>query len=239
MKHSCIMFSEWLMREQTKKTRLCVMDFDGTVANVPERPTGGDLRNWNGRDWWGSKASLTHPDEGGFFDGNMNQEVIDAFKSAQADPNTHTILLTGRRSPAATYVRRVLQKHNLHGRRVVDDALPEVVKRHRQEIASGNDVVAPDESGHEQYFTGDHKVSNGISGTFGHKKHVIDKLVYGNGGYDTIDIWDDRKDHIDLFKSLAADYFKNGLVKHFNIHQVFGPTVEGGIATVIHFPVKH
>ena len=107
-------FNNWLvLREQSENnTVLAVFDFDGTVANVPEKPSpDDDKHHWDGKDWWGSSASLESP----FYDGWVNDEVVSAFKKANSNPETHAILLTGRRSVVAPWVKKVLDNIGLGG----------------------------------------------------------------------------------------------------------------------------
>jgi len=219
--------------------RLSCFDFDGTVANVPERPLANeDKRAWNGKDWWGSEASLTHPDKGGFYDGSVNEEVITAFKEARADPDTYTILLTGRRGIAAHLVRKVLRDNGLYGKRMIDN--PKVEGYFKEACKRGKDCVHENESlvdAHEEYYVGDQTVNNGLQGTYGHKKHVLDMLVKKHK-FDIVEIWDDRVDHIDLFKSLGRSYIQEGLAKEVIIHQVYKPKVEGGTVYITHVPVS-
>lgn len=232
-------FRQWKENKEMsqKRNRLVIYDFDGTIANVPERPNG-----WSGKDWWGNKQSLTTPEEGGFYDGGVNPEVIASFHKDKSDSNTQTIVLTGRRGIIAPYVRNVLKANNLFGKRMFADN-SDKTKYGNDQHPRENDVDA-----HEEYFVGDfnsHPNFPKIHGkkglvpdgsTFAHKKFVIEKKVYDNDGYDTIEIWDDRKDHIDLFKSVGRELIKNGKVKQFIIHQVF-PPMPGVPATVIHIPV--
>ena len=245
-------FKEWIMSEQFKKTRLSVFDFDGTVANVPEKPDpSAPTRGWTGKDWWGSRASLTPPHEGGFYEGGVNHEVVDAFKEAKADPNTHAILLTGRRGVAAPYVRRVLRDNGLFGKRMVDPNSTKAQQSFDNQLGSQKDVLHPDEDnhdGHEEYYTGDHtghenypttyskkkKKDVPDGGTLAHKKHVIESLVKGNDGFDVVEIWDDRLDHLESFKKIGEELMKSGLVKQYLIHQVYPPANPHGQATIKH-----
>jgi hypothetical protein len=218
-----------------KKKKLNLFDFDGTVANVPERPQG-DKRGWNGKDWWGSVQSLSSPAEGGFYDGSVNDEVVEAFRQAENDPDSDTILLTGRRSVIAHRVRKVLRELNLCGRRVIDPTKKKEIEWFERHCRSGQDVNE-ENCRHEQYYCGDVEVTNGIPGTFGHKSEVLMRKVRQNGGsYESIDIWDDRSDHITMFTALGVDLLKKGQVQKFTIHRVFAPVGEAP-AVVTHIPV--
>lgn len=233
-------FKEWTDQKNTsKKNRLCIFDFDGTLADTPLKPESGqDRRSWNGKDWWASHASLNSPEKGGFYNGEMNDVVVNAMRKAKTDVNTKVIVLTGRRSPIAHKVREVLRNNQLFGKRIVDPLQQREYDRFQQELKDGTDSMHPrenDADAHEEYYTGDHKVTNGIPGTFGHKKHVIEKLVTDNGGFETVELWDDRKDHIELFKTSAREFLKTGLVKNFIIHQVY--SIPGAPAYVVDMPI--
>lgn len=230
-------FKQWKENKETARN-LAVFDFDGTIANVPERP-----QDWEGKDWWGNRASLTPPEEGGFYDGSVNPEVVEAFHKAKADPQTQTIVLTGRRGIIAPHVRNVLRNNNLFGKRMFGSK-EDMDKYGKDQHPKENDPEA-----HEEYFVGDfnnHPDFPKLQGkkglvpdgsTFAHKKFVIEKKVAENGGYDSVEIWDDRKDHIDLFKSVGKELMKRGQVKSFTIHQVYPPSYPGVPATIVNIPV--
>ena len=130
------------------KTKLEIYDFDGTIANVPERPgQHDDKRGWSGKDWWGSPQSLLPESEGGFYESSVNQEVVDAFKAAKADPNTDAIMLTGRRGIVAPYVRRILRANGLFGRRMIADENAESLHKWKKSIEAGIDEIHANESG--------------------------------------------------------------------------------------------
>ncbi len=105
-------FRLWL-ESAHMKNRLVVFDFDGTLANVPERPA-----KWGGKDWWGHPDSLS--DE--HYDGGVNHEVVEAMRTAKADPDAHVILLTGRRGIISPSVRKVLRANSLYGKRIIPDS---------------------------------------------------------------------------------------------------------------------
>jgi hypothetical protein len=220
------------------KKILDIFDFDGTFANVPERPQQGqDRRGWSGKDWWGSHHSLCSEAEGGFYDGSVNQEVVEAMQSSSGNPQAETVLLTGRRGIIAYAVRRILREYGLHGRRVIDPSHKDAVKYFQEACRRGKDVLDLDSCNHEQYYCGDIDVLNGVHGTLGHKQEVLERKFRQNGGsFETVNIWDDRVDHIAVFKKMGVDYLKQGKVQKFTVHQVFAP-VGGAEATIIHVPV--
>ena len=227
----------------SKQTRLVIFDFDGTLANVPERPT-----KWGGKDWWGHPDSLSEP----HFDGGMNDEVVSAMHRDQADPNTRVLLLTGRRGVISHRVRDVLRSQGLHGRRIIPDSNKDANRRFQQNLNMGHDSVHPDEeTGHEQHFSGDHvtepdypKTAKGKAdgSTLAHKMYVINKCITPD--IETIEFWEDRADHIPHFIKLGLDLMRKfgveagGRLQTVVLHRVFPPAMPGGQGTVQHIPIK-
>ena len=239
-------FKEWLIIEaQDMKTQLAVFDFDGTIANVPEKPK--DKIGWSGKDWWGNEASLSHP----FYGGDVNKEVVDAFKEAKSDPSTHAIMLTGRRGVIAHGVRKVLRSHGLYGRRIIPDSNRKEHGKFGNLVANQKDVFHPDEmedDGHEEYYSGDHRTEHDYpknpdskkgrpdGSTMSHKIYIVKKLMHN--GFQKVDFWDDRQDHIPHFVQLGQkllDEWPN--LKEVWIHQVFPPASPGEKAEVRHMPL--
>jgi hypothetical protein len=219
-----------------RKTRLNIFDCDGTLIKSPLKPLPNqDHRGWNGKDWWGSRNSLISPEEGGFYDGSFNEEVLSAFRESRNDESALSVLLTGRRSPIAYLVRSILRDRGLVGKRMIDPSKLEEIARFKRLVDEGKDVDHPlSECGHLEYFTGDCICNNKIAGTFGHKKEVIERLVRDNGGYEIVEIWDDRQDHQGLFKTILRQMLQNGMVKQSIIHQVYN--YPGGYANIVHEP---
>ena len=238
------------IEEESPTRRLSVFDFDGTIANVPERPKAHEPKHgWSGKDWWGSKHSLSEP----FYTGSVNQEVVDAFKEARNDPNTVAIMLTGRRGIASPYVRNVLRNQELYGRGVIGSTNEKSQSKFQSAVDSKEDMIHPDENSpnaHQEFYSGDFMTEKGYptktskkgkekpdSNTLAHKTYVINKLVDNYKGFDIIEIWDDRKDHIEAFRNVARILLKEGKTKQFIIHQVYPPPYPGGQANVVHMPV--
>lgn len=226
------------------KKRLVVYDFDGTIANVPERP-----KSWEGSDWWGHPDSLSAP----HYQGTVNQEVVDAFRQDQSDPETHVILLTGRRGVISPQVRQVLKSQGLFGRRMIPDSNKGVLDKYKQVLANGHDALHPDEHvGHEEYYSGDHsteadypKTAKGKPDgtTLAHKMYIIQsKMVHP--GTEVVEFWDDRDDHMPHFIKCGLDLLKQygeqqgGKLKSVTLHRVFAPYDLNGQATIQHIPIK-
>jgi hypothetical protein len=224
------------------KNRLVVYDFDGTIADVPERPS-----DWTGSDWWGHKDSLNHP----YYDGAVHQEVVSSFKSDTTDPKTDVILLTGRRGVIAHGVRNVLRTNGLHGKRVIPDSNLKAKNSHDSEIKSGLDVHVDDHS-HEEYYSGDHNYEDDYpktlkgkpdASTIAHKLYVI-KNKKMNSNIEIVEFWDDREDHASEFIKLGLELIdqygieNGGKLKKVIFHRVFQPINNGGTARIVHIPIK-
>lgn len=226
------------------KTKLAVFDFDGTLANVPEKPMPNQPHHgWNGRDWWGSEASLTPP----LYNGEMHDEIVDAFRKAKADPATQAIVLTGRRGVISHRVRDILRQNKLFGKRIIADTNKDEHEYFQNAVKSGKDMVHPNESlpdAHHEYFTGDFftepdypRNSKGKidSGTWTHKMYVVDKLM--NDNILEVDFWDDRDEHIPNWKKLGVMYLKKFLnLQRVALHRVYN--FEGMPPVVEHIPIK-
>lgn len=226
----------------SEKTRLVVYDFDGTVANVPERPI-----DWKGSDWWGHSDSLSNP----YYDGAVHDEVVASFKRDNADPQTDTILLTGRRGVIAHGVRNVLRNQGLLGKRVIPDSNLKAKDAHSAEIASGKDIHHDDHS-HEEYYSGDHNYEADYpqtlkgkpdASTVAHKLYVIkNKKMHKN--IEIVEFWDDREDHAPEFIKLGLELIdmygveNGGKLRSVIFHRVFAPKHSAGKASIVHIPIK-
>ncbi|RDJ35668.1 MAG: hypothetical protein DWQ19_12685 [Crenarchaeota archaeon] len=235
-------FKNWFEETMGNKvTRISVYDFDGTIANVPERPS-----KWFGKDWWGHEDSLSDP----HYDGGVNKEVVDAMRQDQYDPDTRVILLTGRRGVIAHKVRDVLRNQGLYGRRVIPDSNKEAMKRFKSHLSGGSDIDHP-EVGHEQHFSGDHSTEEDYpktrkgkpdGSTLAHKMYVINKAM--NPDIRILEFWEDRADHIPHFIKLGLDLLhkfgieNGGRLERVILHRVFPPVLPGGQGTVQHIPIK-
>lgn len=213
-------------------TKLAIFDFDGTLAMVPERPAAHEPQHgWNGKDWWGSHQSLSPP----FYNGEMNEEVVEAFKKAKADPSTRSVLMTGRRGYISHAVRNVLQNNNLIGKRIIPPSNAKALEKH-QDFHPQEDHP----ESHEEYYCGDHNYEDDYPKTHKNKPDgstlsfkiyiVTNKLM--NENIEEIDTWDDRDDHAPHWIKLGVDLLKRyPNLKRYTFHRV----VPGG--SVIHIPV--
>lgn len=204
--------------------KLAVFDFDGTLAetlNKPQTQQEADKIGWNGKNWWGSKCSLSKI--------RFHTNVTKAFQRDKEDPNTHVALLTGRQGPIAWKIRELLAENQLFGQRIIPKSNRKAIK-HRQD----KDVDNPT---HDEYFTGDMiteddyprggKRNKPINNTLTHKFFVIEKRLM-NKTIDKVELWDDRKSHFDAFLQLAIKLLNDwDNLQEVIFHQVFPqPNVE-------------
>ena len=107
------------MKEITNKkklTKLVIMDFDGTLIdtgkgdekqkNIYKEKTG---KNWNWGSWWDRKESL----DTSIFTHTPIPDVISVYNEAIDNPNTFTVMLTGRKTLLSKYVEAVLNKNGI------------------------------------------------------------------------------------------------------------------------------
>lgn len=221
------------------QTKLAIFDFDGTLANSPLKPESQeekDRMGWNGKDWWGSQASL--PDGVTF-----NEEVVRAFLEAKADPDTHAVLMTGRRGIISDRVRQLLAGQGLIGKRHVSPTNKKALK-HLTKHDGEDDEPNP----HDEFYSGDFitepdyprsgKKNKPDGSTIAHKKYIIEKKLM-HDGIVQIDFWDDRSDHIPHFIKLGMDLQKRyHNLQKVTMHRVYPPQHPNGRAWVQHIPIR-
>lgn len=202
------MTRKWFEASLDKDT-LGIWDFDGTIADVPERPkTDKEAKEfgWNGKDWWGSECSLSRGV-------TPIVEVINAMHLANK-PNIHLAVLTGRRGVVAHAVRRFLREQGFSGMRVIPESSKDALKAFKSLVKGKRDIIS-DIITHYEYFTGDFsyeedfpKTSKGKpdGATLAHKRYIIEKLMHK--GIKSIHNWDDRDDHVRAFIQLGLDLQK-------------------------------
>ena len=109
---------------------------------------------------------------------------------------------------------------------MIDPQLQKVVDGFAKDIAENRDAIYPGEqeqNAHEEYYCGDYKVTNGIHGTLGHKIHVINHLLEENKGFELVELWDDRKEHVEPFKKMAEEAQAKKLLTKCIFHLVYPP----------------
>ena len=98
-------------------TKLDVFDFDSTLINTPieSDETKQEWMDYYGEDewpflaWWTRKESL----DLNVWDMETNPEIIKAYKKSKANPDTLTVMLTGRTIQLEPQVRAILEKYGL------------------------------------------------------------------------------------------------------------------------------
>lgn len=171
------------------------------------------LNGWDGKDWWGHPASLSQPN----YNNSFNDSVLEAFRQAKHDPNTHVAMITGRRSVIAPEVRKVLQQQGLFGKRRIH---PDNIKALEDHESHPNE---DQHHAHDEFYSGDFHTdpTNPASKeTWEFKRHMVEnKLMHA--GIEIIETWDDREDHIPNWQSLGKEMLKKWPnLKTFIIHKV-------------------
>lgn len=197
------------------KMILQIFDFDGTLMSTNDKPLTNEAARdvgWNGRDWWGSACSLD--------DVKFHTNVRNAFEMARNDPDTLTVLATGRRGIIAWRIREILRQAGMPGRRMIPAS-------NKQAINHFNDKQPNEEnSRHLEYFCGDFvteedyprgKKGNPVDNTWTHKQYVVQGLIKHN--ITEMHMWDDRKDHFPLWIGLSRQLIKQ--IPIIIVHQVF------------------
>lgn len=98
-----------------KKTKMVVMDFDGTLVSTPLPDTGKIIyqektgKPWPFQGWWGRELSLDMD----IFDIPVINSVIDAYNTEKGNTTTLMVMLTGRRHILKDSVIKILDFHGL------------------------------------------------------------------------------------------------------------------------------
>ena len=227
------------MQQMPGQTKLAIFDFDGTLANTPMKPQSkeeADAMGWNGKDWWGSQASL--PDGITF-----NDEVVRAFMDAKRDPKTCAVLMTGRRGVTADRVRQMLADQGLVGRRQVALSNKKALKHLTQHEGEDEHPHL-----HDEFFSGDFitepdypksgKKNKPDGSTIAHKRYIIENKLMNNN-IQEVDFWDDRSDHIPHFIKLGMELQKKWPnLQRVTMHRVYPPQHPSGRAWVQHIPIR-
>jgi hypothetical protein len=195
--------------------RIVVFDFDDTLVYTPTPEEGAPKyqqatgKPWYIKDpqtaqahgfhpsfrregWWGNPKTLEapifepHPEK-------LNQDVARAFQSFKDDPQTYTVVMTGRIAKMADRVKEILAHYNIHA--------------------------------DEYFFKGQKDVTQDktyprAGDTFDFKAFVIVNRLMGPE-IQTVEIFDDREEHIPRFVQLGKDLkVKWPNVKSVIIHDV-------------------
>lgn len=189
-------FKQFMEAAPTGIKRIVIIDFDDTLVYTPtpeqgipeyEKTTGKpwmikdkDTAVQHGFDpkfrrtgWWGRPETLKFdrtPDK-------LNQNVANALKSFHDDPQTHTVIMTGRHAALGDSVKDILAHYGVHA--------------------------------DEYYFKGQKDLTKDpgypkSNDTFDYKAFVIIKRLM-SPEIETVEIFDDRADHINKFLELGRN----------------------------------
>lgn len=168
---------------------LCIFDFDGTLFYSPSKPS-----SWKGG-WWGRNCSLLPPyvpHHSKLLDEGkhlLNEKVVDAYFQSKMNEDTHTVMMTGRHWGLRHEVMNILKAFGL---------------------ASQEDHEKLKEKSNKYVF-----ISGG--NTLEGKLKRIDRFMADYHTIETITMWEDRKEHIEVFSKLKFEDHPN--FKNILIHQ--------------------
>jgi hypothetical protein len=98
-----------------KITKISIFDFDGTLINTATPDTGKLIwkektgQDWPHIGWWSKKESL----DSTVFDNSTISSVVNAYKVESVNPNTLTIMMTGRIPRLSNEVESILTSNGL------------------------------------------------------------------------------------------------------------------------------
>lgn len=100
---------------EDKKQKLSIFDFDGTLMDTPIPEEGKERwkevtgEEWPYKGWWGRSGSL----DMNVFDIQPIEEVVDRYKEEYNDPQTVTVMMTGRHEGLREDVMTILNAFDL------------------------------------------------------------------------------------------------------------------------------
>lgn len=192
-------FKKFIESAPTGIKRVCIIDFDDTLVHTPtpeqgipdyEKATG---KPWLIKDketavqhgfdpkfrrtgWWGRQETL-HPPIFHPTPDKLNPNVANALKSFHDDPQTYTVIMTGRHAALGNRVKEILSTYGIHAN--------EYYFKGQKDLTS-----------HPEY-----PKSND---TFDYKAFVIVKRLM-SPEIETVEIFDDRADHVNKFLELGKN----------------------------------
>lgn len=104
-----------MIKDIDKKTRLVVMDFDGTLVNtpIPDDENKAIWKEKTGEDWKGGWFSNPDSLNMDVFDIDTIPSVISDYKKDVVDPNNLMVMITGRIPSVAKHVKAILNSKGL------------------------------------------------------------------------------------------------------------------------------
>lgn len=209
--------------------KLDVFDFDGTLAFTPENTQENvqKYEKYHGipwlvnkeqsvalskklgvhvpirRGWWGREETLLpplvpNPAPASLF----NQEIVDKYLQSKSDPETTTIILTGRYFKLKNQILRILSDGNLIN-----------VKKTKINTDLFYHAQDPNVT---LYCLGEKGLSqdaNPPSETFPWKAWILDQYL-DRYDFEHVEIWEDREEHVEKFAELADLYSQIFKVNH-------------------------
>ena len=164
-------------------TKLSIFDFDGTLIDSPLPDYGKQEylektgSEWPFSGWWGRELSLDQS----IFDIQPIPMVISDYNKEKANPNTCTVMLTGRMVKLADAVKKILDSFNLK------------FDEYHYNRGGSTDVA---------------------------KMKTMEQLLNKYQTVTSLEMWDDRLEHIPVFQAWGDNLIKSGRLKDFNINVV-------------------
>ena len=210
--------------------KLDIFDFDGTLAFTPENTPENveKYEKYHGipwlvnkeqsvylsqklgthvpirRGWWGREETLMPPLVPNPAPKELfNQEIVDRFFDSKKDENITTLILTGRHFKLKNQILRILS----------DGGLIEV-KKTKINTDTFYHPQDPDVTLYCLGEKGPFSSTNIPSETFPWKSWIIDQYL-NNYDFESVEIWEDRTEHVEKFQEL-----KNSYPQTFNINHV-------------------
>lgn len=157
--------------------KISVFDFDQTLINTPDKEEGPELwkqktgEEWPHRGWWGRAETL----DPNIFEIEPNQNVVRAYEKEYWDPNTLTVLMTGRHVGLWDEIMHILNKFGLEF-----------------------DVYSLKKK----------------SPTLDEKIEKIEALIDQYPDVKTLEIWEDREEHVKVFREWGDNKEQEVIVNH-------------------------
>ncbi len=182
-------FEDWLKERQKGinnvlseklqgKTKIHIFDFDSTLFGTHTREEGESIlhsmgQKWNHKGWWGRPETLEEPLASHI---KPNEQVAKAFRASKSDPESLTILMTGRHDDTMKKDKTTGQYKVQNNPRIVPN-IHSLLKKHG---------LIPD---FDLYKTG------GAS-TYEYKANMLRKILHAQPAIKELHMWDDRHDHV-------------------------------------------
>jgi hypothetical protein len=132
--------------------KLAFYDLDGCLINSPTPDEGKIIwkektgEDWPHKGWWYEPDSLNTD----VFDIKTYPNIVNQLQKDNADPETYTLLLTGRLENMSEQIREILNTHGLHFddynfAQKPEEPKTERIKKYLEKFPEANDVVVYDD----------------------------------------------------------------------------------------------